>query len=130
MCIIRFYIKILTGFFNKNKCSQVHPAIAALEKDYADIYLPYNQRKNNVNIDTYLSDDLYYVENKYNENLNVFADLFTGLELNNYERLLLKKRFVDDMSYNKIGKDIGLSSTKIAYDCNNLYKKIKELTDE
>tara|TARA_Y100000996_G_C22526073_1_gene644466 strand:+ start:204 stop:800 length:597 start_codon:yes stop_codon:yes gene_type:complete len=94
------------------------------------IHIPYNQRKNNVNIDTYLSDDLYYVENKYNENLNVFADLFTGLELNNYERLLLKKRFVDDMSYNKIGKDIGLSSTKIAYDCNNLYKKIKDLTDE
>ena len=56
------------------------------------IHIPYNQRKNNVNIDTYLSDDLYYVENKYNENLNVFADLFTGLELNNYERLLLKKR--------------------------------------
>ena len=56
--------------------------------------------------------------------------MFTGLELNDYERLLLKKRFIDDMSYNKIGKDIGLSSTKIAHDCNNLYKKIKELTDE
>ena len=62
MCIIRFYIKILTGFFNKNKCSQVHPAIAALEKDYADIYLPYCE-------DSLLcNNDMLYYDNEIKHN--------------------------------------------------------------
>ena len=67
MCIIRFYIKILTGFFNKNKCSQVHPAIAALEKDYADIYLPYCEDSLLCN-----NDMLYYDNEIKHNNLPIF----------------------------------------------------------
>ena len=62
MCIIRFYIKILTGFFNKNKCSQVHPAIAALEKDYADIYLPYCEDS------LFCNNDMLYYDNEIKHN--------------------------------------------------------------
>lgn len=67
MCIIRFYIKIFTGFFNKNKCSQVHPAIAALEKDYADIYLPCCEDSLLCN-----NDMLYYDNEIKHNNLPIF----------------------------------------------------------
>tara|TARA_B100001250_G_scaffold122405_2_gene103914 strand:+ start:7909 stop:8298 length:390 start_codon:yes stop_codon:yes gene_type:complete len=67
MCIIRFCIKFFTGFFNKNKCSQVHPAIAALEKDYADIYIPYYEDSLLCN-----NDMLYYDNEIKHNNLPIF----------------------------------------------------------
>ena len=62
-----FLYKNFNRFFNKNKCSQVHPAIAALEKDYADIYLPYCEDSLLCN-----NDMLYYDNEIKHNNLPIF----------------------------------------------------------
>jgi hypothetical protein len=85
MCIIRFCIKFFTGFFNKNNCSQVHPAIAALEKDYADIYLPYYEDSLLCNNDMlYYNNEIKHKQPIFKKEVSTQTDNYLNLPIGEY----------------------------------------------
>tara|TARA_B100001778_G_scaffold289280_1_gene258113 strand:- start:71 stop:457 length:387 start_codon:yes stop_codon:yes gene_type:complete len=85
MCIIRFCIKFFTSFFNKNKCSQVHPAIAALEKDYADIYLPYYEDSLLCNNDMlYYNNEIKHTQPILKKEVSTQTDNYLNLPIGEY----------------------------------------------
>ena len=85
MCIIRFCIKFFTGFFNKNKCSQVHPAIAALEKDYADIYIPYYEDSLLCNNDMlYYNNEIKHKQPIFKKEVSTQTDNYLNLPIGEY----------------------------------------------
>uniref|UniRef100_A0A6C0KZF7 RNA polymerase sigma-70 region 2 domain-containing protein n=1 Tax=viral metagenome TaxID=1070528 RepID=A0A6C0KZF7_9ZZZZ len=98
------------------------------------IHIPYLKRKT-INRNTYLSENLYYIEDKIEQSenkelINSFNDLFVGLELSDYDKLLLNKRFVNNLSYKNIGKELGYSRYKVEKDFKNLYSKIRYLVKD